>query len=297
MAKRLTFQQLEVFRAVMEVGTTTQAARLLRTTQPSISRRLADLRRAVGFPLFEMQSGRLRPTREARQLHRSVQRHFDGLALIEREAQSLRRSGAGPLRIGSTSTLAAGLLPRIIARFQSSHPESAIVLHTLPTPQLEALLRQDQIDLMRTTGDVDESAFEISILDTAQAVCIMAHDHPAARADHVGIETLRESRLVLLNDADNIVMRLREALGEDDASDAIAVQTNSSITICALVAAGVGVGVVNPFVANAFATSLEIRPLRPAIEIAVRLARSPAAPPSLLETAFRALLTAQPLSA
>lgn len=43
MGRPLNFQQIQVFKTVMETGTTTKAAIALNTTQPSISRKLADL--------------------------------------------------------------------------------------------------------------------------------------------------------------------------------------------------------------------------------------------------------------
>ena len=88
-----------------------------------------------------------------------------------------------------------------------------------------------------------------------------------------------------------IAMRGRIPLhpGHDD----VAVETNSSLTICALVAAGVGVGVVNPFVANAFADQLVARRLDPVIPVEVTLMRSAALAPSMLASRFENLLTTQ----
>ena len=46
MLHRLSHRQLEAFRAVIESGKVTTAAALLNTTQPSISRQIADLEQA-----------------------------------------------------------------------------------------------------------------------------------------------------------------------------------------------------------------------------------------------------------
>jgi len=79
MSRPLNFQQIQAFKAVMETGTTTKAALALNTTQPSISRRLAELRAATGLELFDLYNGRLRPTREGSQLYQAVRKHFDAL--------------------------------------------------------------------------------------------------------------------------------------------------------------------------------------------------------------------------
>ena len=74
MSRPLNSRQIEAFRAVMLSGTTTAAAKILNTTQPGISRLLAQLQSASGLKLFEIQRGRLLPTPEARELFAAVQR-------------------------------------------------------------------------------------------------------------------------------------------------------------------------------------------------------------------------------
>ena len=117
MPRAPTFREIEVFRAVMLSGTTTAAAVMLHTTQPSVSRVLAQMQTGTDLKLFDMEKGRLRPTPEAQRLFETVQGHFQGLARIGQEVHLLRRSGTGLLRLGCTPTLGLGPMPGIVARF------------------------------------------------------------------------------------------------------------------------------------------------------------------------------------
>jgi hypothetical protein len=54
-------------------------------------------------------------------------------------------------------------------------------------------------------------------------------------------------KLIMLNSGDNLTMSFREKVAEDIFPKDVVVETNSSIAICALVAAGIRVGVVNPY--------------------------------------------------
>src|SRR3546814_15954661 len=83
MSRPLNFRQIEAFRAVMLTGTTTSAARMLHTTQPSISRLIGQIQSASGITLFDMLHGRLRPTAEGHELFDTIQRHSLGLESIE----------------------------------------------------------------------------------------------------------------------------------------------------------------------------------------------------------------------
>jgi DNA-binding transcriptional LysR family regulator len=293
MPRSLNFQQIQAFKTVMETGTTTKAAQALNTTQPSISRRLSELQNATGLQLFDLYNGRLRPTREGRRLYRSVRQHFDGLEKIETAVDILRRSGTGVLRIGSTPTLAAGLLPEIVSEFMQMYPGIYINLQTLGTPQLTEYLRQDLIDFVLTTGSIEHKDIVSSVLMRESAVCVVPREHPLAAAECVDLDSLHTHKLILLNDTDDIIIAMRAQLRDRKYPDDIVVETNSSITICSLVAAGAGVGVVNPFVANSYADRLVVKPLVPRIGMEVTLARSVTLAPSMLTNRFIELLQAR----
>lgn len=194
------------------------------------------------------------------------------------------------LRIGSTPTLATGLLPKVIDRFMQRFPGTFINLQTEATPQLEEHLRQELVDIALTTGTMDTALFQCTTIARSKAVCIVPHEHELAGLPSVDLDMLQRYRLILLNDSDNIVIRMRELLAVGGYPEDVAVETNSSITICALVAAGVGIGVVNPYVANTFAGQFAITDLNPPIPVEVLLAQSITMAPSMLTKAFSEML-------
>src|SRR5689334_5902908 len=100
---------VEVFHAVMRCSSVTEAARLLRTSQPTVSRELARFERDVGLVLFDRRRGRLFPSAHAHQLFEEVERSFAGLERIAQTAEALRHSGMGELRVACLPALAQSL--------------------------------------------------------------------------------------------------------------------------------------------------------------------------------------------
>ncbi|CAB3659385.1 Octopine catabolism/uptake operon regulatory protein OccR [Paraburkholderia phenoliruptrix] len=286
MTRPLNFQQIQAFRAVMQMGTTTAAAAALNTTQPSISRRLAELQSSSGLKLFEMHNGRLRPTSEGQLLYKTVQKHFNGLESIESVVSILRNSGTGALHIGCTPTLGTGLLPQVIREFRGRFPQAYLNVQTAATPQLTDLLRQDLFDLILTTGKLDELDFETEIIKTVPAVCVLPLGHRLEALRTVQAEALRGERLLSLGEMDDLTIAIKAVLEAHDMPTDFAIQTTSSITICALVSAGNGVGIVNPYVAGTFAGQLLVKPFEPAIDVPVRMAMPAHTAPSLLTRHF-----------
>jgi DNA-binding transcriptional LysR family regulator len=290
MARNINFQQIEAFKAVMQMGTTTSAAVMLNTTQPSISRRLAELQHATELKLFDLYHGRLRPTSEGKLLYKTIQQHYDALQKIESTIAIMRKSGTRTLRLGCTPTLGIGLMPAVINRFLRQFPNTHIDLQTMDTQKLGDFLHQDLLDLAITTGELNENDFHPTIINTTQAVCVLPLSHRLVEMDVIDLPMLKGESIITIGEADELSIRIKAQLVKQGMSDLFSVQTNSSITVCALVGAGAGIGIVTPYIADTFANQLVIKPLSPAIKITVSMAMPIHTAPSLLTRHFIDLL-------
>lgn len=132
--ERMNMKQVEAFRATMLSGSMTAAAEALHTSQPNISRLIAQLERSCSFRLFERIAGRLLPTEEGTALFRDVERAFVGLDSLQASARAIAQGGTGRLRIAAVPSLSLTLLPRVVQRFRERHPHAAITIHTSDSP-------------------------------------------------------------------------------------------------------------------------------------------------------------------
>ena len=89
----VNLRHIEIFHAVMTTGNLTEAARMLHTSQPTVSRELARFEKVLGLKLFERTRGRLQPTVQGLRLFEEVQRSWYGLDRIVSAAESLREFG------------------------------------------------------------------------------------------------------------------------------------------------------------------------------------------------------------
>jgi DNA-binding MarR family transcriptional regulator len=81
--RRIKLRHLDTLAAFMKTGSVTEAAVVLRTTQPNASKSLKQLEDFAGVKLFERSAGRLRPTPEAELLFAHATRLMDELTLFE----------------------------------------------------------------------------------------------------------------------------------------------------------------------------------------------------------------------
>jgi len=113
----MDFRHIDAFRAVMLTRSSTKAAQLLGTSQPGISRLIADLERTTQLTLFSRERGRLEPTETAVELFGEVQRRYAGLDNIREFALSLRNPDEAIIRAGSVMSFGLGYFARAIAEF------------------------------------------------------------------------------------------------------------------------------------------------------------------------------------
>jgi DNA-binding transcriptional LysR family regulator len=271
---RLNFRQIEAFRAVMLTGTTIAAADMLNTTQPSISRSIAQMQAAAKLKLFELDRGRLRPTPEAVMLFEAVQRNFLGLEAVEETVSLLRRAGVGRLRVACTPALGMSVMPAVMAKFKTRQPDVHITLRTISSYDVREGLLNGLYDLGITTNSLqlEGAQLQTKVVDQVAAVCVIGRSHPLAGNAHITPRHFQSETLLTLDRADELSDEWRRALAQAKVTPASVIETTYSATICRLAEAGAGIGVVNPYIASVFSNVLRVAPLKPTIGVKVFVA-------------------------
>lgn len=288
----MNFKQVEAFRAVMLSGSMTAAAESLHTSQPNISRLIAQLERNAGFKLFERVAGRLLPTDEGAALFADVERAFIGLHSLEKSAQNIRRAGTGRLRIAAVPSLSLTVLPRVIQRFRQENPDVAISLHTNDSPMVGHWTASQFCDLgLASYVGEDMPGVTTQLICDVPGVCIFPKGHRLSALACIGPEDLKGEEFISLSQNDGSRARVDRAFPEDRGHRKLSLETPYAATACSLVGLGLGVSIVSPIVALEYLhTGIETRPFRPQIRFSTYLLLPADRPQSLLTQRFGQLI-------
>lgn len=147
--RRLKLRDLHILLAVAQHGSMAKAAALLAISQPAVSKAIADMEHAVGHRLLD----RTRQGTEVTTYGRALINHgtvvFDELKQAAQELEFLADPTLGELRIGSSESLAAGLLPAIVDRFSRQYPKVTVtVAQAVVATTHYRELRERSIDLL-----------------------------------------------------------------------------------------------------------------------------------------------------
>jgi DNA-binding transcriptional LysR family regulator len=237
---------LRAFEAVAAELHFGRAAHRLYVSQPSISRAVRDLERALGVALFTRTSREVRLTAAGQALEDDLPRLFAEHERVLSRAQRIGRGEAGEVRLAFLASATNALLPEVVRAFRREFPEVALTLEEdLDGAALEGVLgRRYDVALVRTRRENAELAFEPLI---RERLCVVVpHDHRLAGRARVRWDDLREEGLILWprSDApesfDDVVGACRRAGFSPD----VVQEARGAITILALVAGGVGVSVL-----------------------------------------------------
>ena len=234
----------------MRAGSVTAAAALLRLSQPTISKLIAQLEHELKLKLFDRTSGRLVPRQEAHSLLRNVDKVFHALDDVGRYAEQLARSHTGHIRIAATSSLGAYFLPIAVADFMNAHPDVRITLRTGSTSYVKEWVASEQADI----GFVTDSPPVIGMMterfqERPDAICLLPYGHVLAKKKMILPSDLRNTRVISVERDTSFNHLIKRALIEAGVSDQMVLETNRAMTAWALVTQDVGVTVVNPFAA------------------------------------------------
>lgn len=241
----MNLRQIEAFRAVMMFGTMTAAARELHTSQPSISRLVTELEERLQFKLFVRGASRLTPTDEGSAFYREVEHSFSGLAYLNQAAHEIRVSGTGRLRIASIPAI-AGLLPRVIKRFKARFPAVAILLEMRSEATVRRWTSVGYCDIGYASSVGESPNVHVDKLYQLPGVVVLPAEHRLAAQDQISLEDLRGESFISLSAVDNTRRLIDEAFERAGVNRHLSIETPYSMTLCALVAQGMGVSITNP---------------------------------------------------
>jgi len=282
----IRLRQLEAFRAVMHAASVTQAAEMLRISQPAVSRLIAGLEQDFGFPLFSRRRGRLQPTPEATFLLGDVEQAISNLDHIGQIAEDIRHRRTGHLRIACLPGFATSLLPRMVAKFLSDHPNVTVSLQPSHNQRVQEWIMAQQYDVGFTEIPVEHPAIESESLHV-RCVCILPKNHALADREVLTPNDLDELPIISMNRDHPQFHALRQAFDQAGARFNVRVETRQFASACIMVSEGAGVAIVSPIDADEFLDrGLEVRRFEPSVSFGLGILYPAHRPRSLILAEF-----------
>ena len=241
----MDLRQLRYFRAVATLGGFRRAAEALSIAQPAVSQQIRRLEAELGTPLFERDRRPVALTAAGEQLLLHAERVLADVAAVEADMRRFSGAEGERLALGVMQYLTLLDLPELLVRFHAAHAGIEVTVSVGNTGELEALLRQGQIELaVAHVREGDEPAgLTAEPLRHEELVLLVDVRHRLAGRERVDIADLAREAFVVSRVGGLIRETFAVAAREAGFEPHVAFETVDMTTTVGLVASRLGVAV------------------------------------------------------
>lgn len=250
----MRLRHIEIFHAVYEHGSISEAARALNVSQPSVSKVLRHAEDQLGYDLFRRIKGRLIPTDHAHELFAEVAEVYTSLSRLSRTARNLGARKGGHLRIAVLPSIALAVVPRAIARLCAQIPEVTVEITTLHSREMERSLQERECDVAIGFRPLRHGLVKQAKLGSARLVLVAPRDAFGSGEGPVPVETLDGVDFIGLRDSGPLADAFVNELNRLEIAPREIVTSHTYYAALALVREGVGVTVTDEYTAAALST-------------------------------------------
>ncbi|RTE67744.1 LysR family transcriptional regulator [Amphritea opalescens] len=244
-ATRLTFRQLQVFKAVYELQSYSKAGELLGLTQPAVSSQMRQLEQGLDQPLFEYVGRRLFCTAAGERLSESIKRIFIELSDLQTDLGALKGNVAGELKLVAVNT-AQYMVPYLLRAFLDLHPHVSVRVRVVNRATALQRLNENNDDLViMGMVPVDKPLVSLPFLDN-ELVPVVPDGHPLLKLSQAELspQLFLDSQLLVRESGSGSRLALERHCQEQRLRFTPSMEIGSNDAVKHAVIAGLGVAVL-----------------------------------------------------
>jgi DNA-binding transcriptional LysR family regulator len=261
--RRISLHDVRVLLSVVQAGSMGKAAVRLATSQPAISRSIAELEAALGVRLLDRSQRGVEPTAYGRALLRRGLAIFDELTQGVKDIRFLADPTAGELRIGASIAVAVGLVAAAVDQLTRRYPRLAFDVVATDTTTAYRALTERQVDLVvaHIINPIAEDEMDADILRDDRHVVVAGIQHQMTRRRRLRLSDLMDENWALPAPDTPYGSVVREAFRANQLEVPRAAVTSTLPVRTALLATGRFLSMVPSIVLNAPGHALKVLPI------------------------------------
>ncbi|WP_198970774.1 LysR family transcriptional regulator [Xylophilus sp. ASV27] len=263
----VTLRQLTVFQSVAATRNFSRAGALVGLTQPAVSRCITELEAQLGLKLLNRTTREVELTDAGRSLAARLTRVLEDLEGTLLEVRGMATARRGRVRVASSPTLSANLMPDCIAQCQRLMPGLELVLLDRIQSAVLASVLSGEVDFGVVIDPGEREALECETI-LAEPFCLACPPgHRLARKRQVRWTDLAGEALVLLDHASGSRRLIDQALAGHQVHCSVAQEVGHPTTIFRMLDAGLGISVIPTLALPPEGLPrLAVRPLLPRVD-------------------------------
>lgn len=268
----MNYRQVQVFKAIMQGGSITDAAEVLHVSQPAVSKTLKTLEQDLGLLLFIRTAKGLVPTDEARSLYTEVERVSLGFENLKRFGKTLQQIKQGRLVIGVIHTFGREWMASAVAEFNAQYQQISLSIQTASSNEMARLVGNGQVDVGISQSSTEDHSLLREKLFEMTGLIAVPRAHRLAGHRAVVPEDLRHESIISLGPADGLRQNFDRAMVQAGVEYKSTIDTSLGEALCGLVQQGCGIGIVDNETARLYTPdAVRFIPFSPPVAVPIYL--------------------------
>ena len=258
----MDLKHLRLIQTVAQCEGLTAAGAQLHLSQPALSQQLANIEAELGLRLFHRLGKKMVLTAEGRLALDHGRELLAGMRDLEERLRGHARGLSSELRLGIQCYTALHWLPEVMARFYRAHPHVELKIVGDATHEPVRALLDGRIDMGILNMEEENPRLRITPLFKDELVVVSARGHRFGAKTHVTVEDLISEHVIVYSSPQANAGVLGAALKPVRGRLSRMTELQWTDPIIALVAAGMGVGIVPDWVLAAPASRRKLQRTR-----------------------------------
>ncbi|WP_226085804.1 selenium metabolism-associated LysR family transcriptional regulator [Mesobacillus sp. S13] len=244
----MNLKKLEAFIMVVEKNSFSEAAAVLKSSQPSVSLKVKSLEDELGFELLDRGLSGIRPTSAGMVVYTAAKDIANRWRTLEGELGEFHGTLTGTLTIGASTIPGTYLLPDWIKKFRRLFPKVDVKIEIGDSKKILEKLQNHQIDAAIIGMKVESRLLRSKPVALDSLVLVTPVDHPLVQEASADFSQIQQYDFVLREEGSGTRKMMEHFLAEKGLSFedlTVAVSIGSTESLIAAVEAGLGISFIS----------------------------------------------------
>ncbi|NDI37147.1 LysR family transcriptional regulator [Chengkuizengella sediminis] len=194
----MNINQLDTLIALSKMKSFRKAGDFLNLTQPAVSAQIKSLEDEFHTVLID----RNQPITLTDNGNLFIEHAVQILNIVDELKQKLsdmNETPQGHIKLGTTTSIAMQVLPRVLSYFQNQFPLIKTSIHSMPSSQIVSSVESGFIDIGITYLFEKKPTLETSVLYYDTFELVVSPEHPLANKRHTPAESLKDLPLIMIS--------------------------------------------------------------------------------------------------
>ncbi|WP_138754811.1 LysR family transcriptional regulator [Paenibacillus sinopodophylli] len=193
----MNISQLETLLTISKTMSFRKAGELLNLTQPAVSAQIKSLEDEFKTVLIDRNQP-VTLTDHGQVFLEHAEQILTIVDELKQKLSDMNLTPQGHILLGTTSSIAIQILPRVLSYFQNQFPQIKTTIHSMPSSQVMTSVENGSVDIGITYLTEKNPNVSSSVLYYDTFELVVSPAHPMSRLDHTTVDTLKDIPMIML---------------------------------------------------------------------------------------------------